>query len=355
MTKVTLTECSWTQLTSYDNLYSAYKKARKGKSFKPYVVEFEKDLENNLINLQTELLLHSYNPKPLKSFIIRDPKTRTISKSEFRDRVIHHAVCNIIEPIFDKTFIYDSFANRKKKGTLKAIERFNHFKRIVSKNHSRNCYVLKADIKHYFDEVNHKILVNIIKKKIKDERIIWLIRKIIDNYKTVGMPLGNLTSQFFANVYLNEIDQFVKHNLKVKHYIRYVDDFVILESNKDILEDYKTRINSFLKDKLAIQLHPNKSKIVRYSNGVNFLGFRIFKHHILLRRNNIRTMKRRFYSMIKSESSYDDVYEYFQGWLNYASHGNTYNLRTSVQEDLKTAFIGQISSIEIDRLSRGIV
>jgi len=174
------------QIASYENLYLAYEKARKGKTLKQYVIDFEKNLKQNLLDLQNELIFHTYKPKPLKTFIIRDPKTRKISKSEFRDRVIHHAICNVIEPIFDKSFIYDSYANRKDKGTLKAVERFDYFKRKVSDNLSRYFYVLKADIKHYFETVNHQILIILIKKKIKDPRVIWLIEIILNNHNRGG-------------------------------------------------------------------------------------------------------------------------------------------------------------------------
>lgn len=166
---------------SYENLECAYKTARKHKTTKDYVIDFEKNLKENLNQLQTELLLHCYQPKPLVNFIVRDPKTRKISKSDFRDRVMHHALCNIIEPIFDKSFIQDSYANRTNKGALKALQRFDYFKRKASKNNTRNCYVLKADIKKYFETVDHNILLNIIQKKIKDERVIWLIQKILNN------------------------------------------------------------------------------------------------------------------------------------------------------------------------------
>jgi retron-type reverse transcriptase len=226
----------YSQVCSYKNLELAFHRAKQGKTLKLYVIKFEKDLKDNLFQLRNELLFHIYQPQPLKTFVIRDPKTRTISKSDFRDRIVHHALYNIIEPIFNKVFIYDSYANRKGKGTLKAIKRFDHFKRKVSKNNTRNCFVFKADIRHYFEAVNHQVLLNIIQRKIKDIRVIWLIKTILNNYfsgqKDIGMPLGNLTSQFFANVYLNELDQFVKHKLKAKYYLRYVDDFVILNQDK---------------------------------------------------------------------------------------------------------------------------
>ena len=176
----------YSKIVSYNNLFLAYENARENKTKKDYVIEFEKNLTNNIKLLRTELLLHSYHPKPLKTFILRDPKTRKISKSEFRDRVIHHALVKIVEPIFDKTFIYDSCANRKGKGTLFALKRFEEFQIKVTKNFSSYGHCLKADIKHYFQEVNHDVLINIIKRKIKDNKVIWLINKILKNLSVGG-------------------------------------------------------------------------------------------------------------------------------------------------------------------------
>lgn len=155
------------RLYDYANLELAFRKARKGKTRRPYVMEFEERLEENLITLRDELVNHTYAPRPLETFILKDPKTRRISRSDFRDRVVHHALCNIIEPIFERIFIFDSFANRKGKGVLKALERFDVFKRKVSKNHTRACFVLKADIRKYFDTVDHEVLLTIIAKKCK--------------------------------------------------------------------------------------------------------------------------------------------------------------------------------------------
>jgi len=169
------------ELCSYENLELAFKKARKGKTLKSYVIEFEKNLKENLWDLRTELLLQIYCPKPLKNFILRDPKTRKISKSAFKDRVIHHALCNIIGHFFEKSFIYDSHANQKSKGTHKAIQRFDCFKRKVSANNNKTCYLLKADIKHYFENINHQKLMRIIQRRIKDVRVLWLIETILEN------------------------------------------------------------------------------------------------------------------------------------------------------------------------------
>lgn len=176
----------WKELCAYTNLERAYRNARKKKTLLPYVREFEKQLRDNLLLLRTELLLHSYAPHPLVHFIIQDPKTRKISKSAFRDRIIHHAIVSIIEPIFDKSFICDSYANRIGKGTLNAVKRFDFFKRKASRNNTIPCYVLKADIRKYFETVDHKTLLSILQKKIKDPRILWLVRKILSNYQSGG-------------------------------------------------------------------------------------------------------------------------------------------------------------------------
>ena len=328
----------FTKLCSYENLELAYKKARKRKTLKNYVIEFEKNLKQNLQDLRNELIFHTYRPKPLKIFIVRDPKTRRISKSHFRDRVVHHALCNIIEPIFDKTFIYDSYANRINKGTHKAIERFDVFKRKASKNNTRSCYILKADIRHYFETVNHEVLLNIIRNKINDERVLWLIKTILHNHNKIGngrgnlgMPLGNLTSQFFANVYLSELDYFVKNELKAKYYIRYVDDFVILHQEEAKLKEYKLKIDNFLRENLNIELHPNKSKILSLGNGIGFLGFRIFFYHKLLKKSNIRKFEKKFAEKLKLYEQggirCEDFIQSLQGWLSYAIWANTYKLR----------------------------
>jgi retron-type reverse transcriptase len=350
----------WKELCSYENLFLAYKKARKHKTTKNYVIEFEKDLEDNLLILKSELLLHSYNPKPLVNFIIRDPKTRKISKSDFRDGIIHHALVRVIETIFDKSFIYDSCANRIGKGNLFALKRFDLFKRKATKNNSRTAFCLKADIKHYFQEVNHQILLKIIRRKIKDENVIWLIKQILRNFlnKERGMPLGNLTSQFFANVYLNELDKYVKHKLKVKYYIRYVDDFVILDSDKTRLKKYKNVINQFLKQELNVELHPDKSNIISIGSKLTFLGFRVFYYHKLLKKSNLRNMRNKFEILKQdwkeSKINYDDIYDFFEGWIAYAKQANTYTLRKRIAIEIEKVFPNEISTKEINRVSKAL-
>jgi retron-type reverse transcriptase len=334
----------YSEIYSIDNLIRAWRKARKGKTKKEYVTLFEKDTMGNLFKLQKELIEQIYEPKPLKIFIIRDPKTRKIAKSAFRDRVIHHALVKVIEPIFDKIFIYDSCANRKGKGNLFALKRFDEFKRKVSSNgkiiknnfnntNYVNGYCFKADIKHYFQEVDHDILINLIKKKIQDEKVIWLIEKILKNraiggsdFLFKGMPLGNLTSQFFANIYLNELDYFVKHQLKSKYYLRYVDDFIILNESKKQLEIWKKRINEFLIKELKLEFHPDKSKIIPLSRGIDFVGFRNFYHFRLLRKRNIRKIISKINEYNTSLISEKQLSDSLQGWCAYARWANSFNL-----------------------------
>ncbi len=355
------------EIISEENLYLAFQKAKKGKIKKNYVKEFFKNFKKNLNKLELELSNESYKPLPLETFTIRDPKTRKISKSDFRDRIVHHALCNIIDPIFDKSFIFDSYANRKGKGSLAALKRFDQFKRKISRNGKQNGwfnknqvkgYVLKADIKHYFQTVNHKILLNIIQKKIKCSKTINLIKNILSNYggaiSQIGMPLGNLTSQFFANIYLNELDKFVKHNLKAKYYIRYVDDFVILSSSKDELIKLRLNIDQFLQDNLKIELHKDKTKIINLSKGVPFVGFRCFYHNKLLKKFNRRNIQRKlneFHNMfLKGEIDFDKIYEKLQGYFVYMSHADTYQLKKVLANQFEEKFPAQISYIEVNRL-----
>jgi len=352
----------YSHLCSYENLYLAYKKARKGKTLKKYVIDFEDNLEDNLKRLQNELRFHIYKPCPLQTFILRDPKTRTINKSAFRDRVVHHALCNVIAPTLEQSFIFDSFANRKGKGTFKAIERFETFCRKVSSNYTKNTFVLKADIKKYFEYVNHCVLLNILRKKITDERILWLIQLILKHYKTKqfrrGMPLGNLTSQFFANVYLNELDQFVKHKLRVKYYIRYVDDFVIVHNSPKFLQHLMKKIDTFLKVKLQLELHPQKSRIIPLRDGTEFLGMRIFPYHRLLKEKNLR----KFYRKMKEVYSdfenglieYDAVYDLFEGWCAYAKNASTFKLRKKILNEFDRKFAAEISTKEVNRMMRSL-
>ncbi len=343
------------RLCSLDNLYSAYEKAVKGKYGSLDILIFNGKLDDNIFDLQQELINKTYKPRPLESFIIRDPKTRNISKSEFPDRIVHHLIVNQLDPIFDPKFIYDSYASRLNKGHHKALERFIKFARKASRNGKKlkgikdNNYVcgycLKADIKHYFDTVDKNILIEIIKKNIKDEDFIELTKKILNNFQTEegkGMPLGNYTSQFFANVYLNELDQYAKHELKIKYYIRYVDDIIILHNSKEVLEDYLNKINLFLKERLKIELHPEKSKIIPLHKGIKALGFRNFFYYRLLKKSNINQIEREMEIWEKDYKNnivnYEKLVARLEGWLENARHGNTYKLRKEIVAEFNERF-----------------
>ena len=346
------------KIYSYKNLELAFEKAKKNKSSLRYIVDFEKNLQSNLLQLQQELSSLAYSPSPLKRFTVRDPKTRTIHASTFRDRVVYHAICNIIETVFDKRFIHDSYANRKGKGNLKAVQRFDRFKRKISRNgrpiygacHNNEVlgYVLKADIKHYFEEVSHNILLKIIAGRIQDKKVMGLIAQILNNFNTKirgkGMPLGNLTSQFFANIYLHELDKFVKHKLKAKYYLRYVDDFIIMHHSGEQLAQWKEQINNFLKQELKIELHPEKSKITPLRKGIIFLGYRIFYHHKLLKKSNLRKFQRGFQEQLSllengvGEGNFEMIFQSSQGWFGYAIWANTYKLRRNIIKRLQVAY-----------------
>ncbi len=341
------------RLWSFENLQSAYEKARRHKTTNKDVQQFHEHWRFHLCTLMRELRTQNYVPHPLKKFVLRDPKTRVICVSEFRDRVVHHALINILQPIFEPRFIHDSYASRKGKGTSAALKRFDQFLRKVTSNgqlvpnaKNNNCvrgYVLKADIKQYFQTVDHDVLLNIINRAIKDKQILNLIRGILQNYNSgtpkKGMPLGNWTSQFFANVYLNELDQFLKHKLRVRYYLRYVDDFIILHARKEMLEEYKQEVLEFLRS-LKLELHPEKSFIAPLGQGTTLLGFRVFYCYKVIRQKNVRKIKTRLEELLKAYSkcicSREHMINVLEGWNAYALQGNTYNLRRKLQASIRS-------------------
>jgi len=330
---------------SFENLYIAYLRAVKGKRITPDIDRFSFNMERELIELERELKDGSYRPGEYHQFIIHEPKERLISAAPFRDRVVHHAIHQVIEPIFDKRFIYDSYACRTGKGTHSAVRRFKQFLR-------HNSYVLKCDIWKYFPSIDHEILLNLIHRRIQDERLMRLIAVIVSNCppdplsmephwfpgdelfspldRPRGIPIGNLTSQFFANIYLHELDTFVKFELREKYYIRYVDDFVVLGNNKAHLHEVKTQISEFLQT-LRLRLHPKKSIVFPVSVGTDFLGYRIYPTHTRIRRANVK----RFIARTKRlQSDYacgnitlKKVRASIHSWLGHAKHADSYRLR----------------------------
>jgi len=296
-------EESYENIISVENLLEAWKEFQKGKKQKKDVQIFQMNLMNNIILLHEELLNYTYNHGGYQAFKINDPKPRDIHKATVRDRLLHHAIYRKLYPFFDRTFISDSYSCRNEKGTHKALKRFLYFSRIVSRNNTRTCWILKGDIKKFFASINQKVLKNILAKNIGDKDILQLLTKIINSFNSigkidVGLPLGNLTSQLLVNIYMNEFDQFVRHQLKIKYYIRYADDFVIFSENKKYLESMVLTIHKFLEEELRLELHPDKIFIKTLSSGMDFLGYVNFFDYRILR---TKTKNRIFKKMTKKK------------------------------------------------------
>jgi len=312
---------TYDDIISLENLLGAWKEFVKGKRKKPDVQEFSLRLMDNIISLHEDLRRKVYLHGDYQAFRISDPKSRSIHKASVRDRLLHRATYRKLYPFFDRTFIADSFSCRNEKGTHKAINRFRRFIWKVSKNNTKTCWILKCDIKKFFASINHNILLEILTPRIQDENILWLLRQVVESFNAidfvgVGLPLGNLTSQLFANIYLNEFDQFVKHRIKAKFYIRYADDFVILSENKTWLEEILPRIKNFLQDELKLEIHPDKIFIKTLASGIDFLGWVHSPNHRVLRTST----KRRMFKNLWEDFSSDVVASYL-GMLKW---GNTF-------------------------------
>jgi len=279
----------------------AWNEFKRGKRKKPDVQRFEFNLEDNLFKLNWLLRTGRYRHGDYQKFSINDPKFRIIHKACVQDRIVHHAVFRILYPIFDKSFIYDSYSCRINKGTHKAVKRLELFTKKMSRNYRLPCFVLKCDIAKFFNTIDYQILINLIERKIKDIRVMNIIREIIYSYKTVqdkGVPLGNLTSQLFANIYMNEFDQFVKHELKIKKYIRYTDDFVFVYHDEQFLKEINSKSGNFLWNKLKLEFHPKKVSVRRLNQGIDFLGYIIFPYHTVLRTRSKQRMHAKIYKRL---------------------------------------------------------
>lgn len=306
-------------IISVDNLLEAWHEFLKGKRSRKDVQEFELNLMGNILALCRDLANKTYQHSPYHAFNISDPKPRNIHKASVRDRLLHHAIYRVLYPFFNKTFIADSYSCRLNKGTHKAINQFRAFAYKESINHTRTVWVLKCDIKKFFVSIDQAILLDIVDNYISDNDVRWLIAKIVSSFsatqKGKGLPLGNLTSQLLVNIYMNEFDQFVKHKLKVKYYIRYADDFVFLSHDKAWLDNILLKTRDFLWEDLKLQLHPDKVFIKTVASGVDFLGWVHFPDHRVIR----TVTKRRMFRTIQVKEGNNDT---IQSYLGLLGHGN---------------------------------
>ncbi len=306
-----------------DNLLEAWREFLLGKRHKPDVQAYGLNMMDNLINLQRDLVRGNYQHSGYYRFSICDPKPREIHKATVRDRVLNHAIYRQLYPFFDRIFIADSFSCRQNKGTHAAMQRFRQMAGRVSRNSTRTCWVLKCDIQKFFASIDQAILMEILEKYIVDERLLELIRQLVDSFETVpgrGLPLGNLTSQLLVNVYMNEFDQFVKHKLKVRNYIRYADDFALLSDDRAWLAAQIPLMREFLSERLHLTLHPRKLSIGTMAAGVDFLGWVHSSDHKTLR----TATKRRMLRNIQRASGSETMTQSYVGMLGY---GNAFNLQ----------------------------
>ena len=332
----------YSQICSFENLLGASVAARRRKRSRRDVERFEFDLEHHLHQLKQELEQRTYQPGTLRDFWIYEPKRRLISAAPYRDRVVHHALCRVIEPIFEATFIHDSYASRRGRGTHLAVHRYQQFAR-------RQAYVLKCDIQRFFPSIDHELLMETVQRKVADRDVLWLLERIVSNSPSAervrgyfpgddlftaverprGLPIGNQTSQFLANVYLNQLDHFVKETLRVRGYVRYVDDFVLLGDSVGELTEYRDAIEEYLWGR-RLWLHPTKRVISRVQDGIRFLGYRVFPQYSLVPQQNVMRFRRRLRHMQRAYSAGRTDLETIRGrilaWLGHAGRASSRRL-----------------------------
>lgn len=343
------------KIYDFENLYAAYLEARKNKRYKDEVLKFSSRLEENLIEIQNELMHKTYKVGKYYQFFVFDPKKRLIMALPFKDRVVQWAIYRQLNPIFDKQFINDSYGCRIGKGTIKAVDRLQYWLRQINRRNEKY-YCLKLDISKYFYRVDHSVLMHILNNKIKDMDVIWLLNIIVnsedvrfglplginpdectaeDMLSDVGMPIGNLTSQMFANVYLNELDKYAKHELKLHYYIRYMDDILILHPDKKQLHEIKEQIELYINTKLNLHLN-QKTSIRPISMGIEFVGFRVWSTHKKLRKSSVKRIKRRVKYLQKAYSEgtvgYKEINATMQSYFGIMQHFNSYGLRKKLLE-----------------------
>ena len=328
------------QVYEFDNLYRAYERARRDKRYRPDVLRFGGRLGENLLTLQEELHSLAWRPGPYQLRVIQEPKERIIRIAPFRDRVVHQAICSVVAPLFERSFIHDSYACRKGKGTHAALDRLTSFLR-----RSNSAFVLNADLRKFFDSISHQVLLGELERKLSDRSVRSLLARIVDSYTSDtnlpglfhphGMPIGNLTSQWFANIMGNLLDRFVKQELCCHGYVRYMDNFLLLSDEKARLRDWCARIETFLAG-IGLVLNP-KTIIAPTSGGVPFLGFLVFADHRRVLRANVvrgrRHMRAICRSMEHGQMAPEEGALRIQSWFAHLSHGDTYQLRNRLAEE----------------------
>jgi len=324
-------------IISVENLFRSWDTFKKGKKRRNDIQIFDRHLEDNIFKLHSDLHERTYKRDSYEAFFVIDPKRRHIHKANVTDRIVHQALYSKLYPIFDRRFIYDSYSCRNNKGTHRAVIRLRDFLRKESENNTRNCFALHCDIEKFFASANTAILFDLIEKHVGDESSLRLIKEILDSFSH-GLPLGNLTSQLFANVYLNELDQFVEHSLRVNHYIRYCDDFVIIHRSKRELQKYTETLRDFLWKKLHLRLNEKKIIIRKYSWGIDFLGYIVLPHYILPRTRTKRRLIKKLFRKLemkkKREITTESLDQTIQSYLGYLQHGDTHKLTEKLKNDI---------------------
>ncbi len=330
---------------SFTELYYAYCRARKLRRQKRCVVRYEQHLEYNLGYLSYVLRTRTYRHGAYREFIVRDSKKRLIRAAPFCDRIVHHALCKHIEPLFEKRFIFDSYVCRKNKGTHRAIRRLKKFMYGVSNGYTRQAYFLKLDISKYFQSIDHEKLYALVSHVITDAEMLRLLRIIIESsYDTVsdgkkkGIPIGNLTSQLFANIYLNELDHYAKERLYCRYYIRYMDDIVVCAESKEWLHQIRSSLELFLKEQLLLIVHPRKVFIAPIDSGVPFLGYVFYPHVTHLRTSTVKRCVRRIkkYCILlpKNKIEYKKVLTSRASWYGYSKHAHAWRMSKKIWEKI---------------------
>ncbi len=323
-------------MTSTEHLFQCWDHFRRGKRKRKDIQCFERNLEDNIFQLQNDLVSFQYQHAPYDQFYVTDPKQRHISKAIVKDRLVHEMLYSTLTPIFDRTFIFHSLSCRVGKGTHMGVEQLRQMLRKVSANGQRPCYALKMDIRRFFDTVDHSILKTLLRKNIADEKVLKLIDTVIDSFNT-GVPLGNVTSQLFANVYLHELDDFVKQELKERYYLRYCDDFIILSNDQDHLKSLIICIREFLTKNLKLELHPKKVTIRKWSQGIDFIGYLLFPKYTLVRVRTKRRMKKKLKQAqeeyLKGKIPAIAMDQKLQSYLGILSHANQHTLAQALKNN----------------------